>query len=221
MAIKLYVFPASAPCQAVKITFNALNIEPNIHVLDYNKMEHLSEYYLKINSQHTAPLINDNGFVIWDSHAINAYLVDTYKADSPLYPKDPKKRAVIDQRLHFDNGLLFPHLENISVKIMKNANIEPEEIDAVREDYKFLEQFLSRGTNYIAANHLTIADFSIVPSLLSLNVLLPELDRSKYPKIIDYIDRCRANINGYSEVYEKGLEEYTRFLNKFNFSPLK
>lgn len=63
---------------------------------------------------------------------------------------------------------------------MKNENIEPEEIDAVREDYKFLEQFLSRGTNYIAANHLTIADFSIVPSLLSLNVSFSLDNNYKY-----------------------------------------
>lgn len=52
--------------------------------------------------------MDDDGFVIWDSHAINAYLVGKYGKDDSLYSKDLKKRAVIDQRLHFDSNVLFP-----------------------------------------------------------------------------------------------------------------
>lgn len=56
-----------------------------------------------MNPQHTVPTLkDDNGFVIWDSHAIMPYIVEKYSKDDKLYPRDPEKRAIINQRMHFD-----------------------------------------------------------------------------------------------------------------------
>lgn len=68
-----------------------------------------------MNSQHTVPTLQDGDFSVWDSHAINAYLVTKYGKNDSLYPKDPEKRAVVDQRLHFDSSVLFPRLAAIVV----------------------------------------------------------------------------------------------------------
>lgn len=70
-----------------------------------------------MNPQHTVPTMDDDGFIIWDSHAIGAYLVEKYGNDESLYPKDLQKRAVVDQRMHFDSGVLFPRLGAIVVSI--------------------------------------------------------------------------------------------------------
>lgn len=71
-----------------------------------------------MNPQHTVPTMDDNGFYIWDSHAISTYLIQKYGKDDSLYPKDLQKRAVIDQRLHFDSGTLFPRAVAIIVSIL-------------------------------------------------------------------------------------------------------
>lgn len=71
--------------------------------------------YFQLNPQHTVPTLNDEGFTFWDSHAINVYLLSKYAKDDSLYPKDIKKRAIIDQRLHFDSGVAFAALRRISV----------------------------------------------------------------------------------------------------------
>lgn len=63
--------------------------------------------FSQINPQHTIPSLEDEGKTFWDSHAINAYLVTKYGKDDSLYPKDPYKKAVVDQRLHFDSGAFF------------------------------------------------------------------------------------------------------------------
>lgn len=68
-----------------------------------------------MNPQHTVPTLDDNGKVICDSHAINAYLVGKYAKDDSLYPKDLYKRALVDEKVNFDLGVLFPVLRSIDV----------------------------------------------------------------------------------------------------------
>lgn len=72
-----------------------------------------------MNPQHTIPLLDDDGYFLADSHAINAYLVGKYGKDDSLYPKDLKKRGKVDERLHFDNGTLLNRLGLCLVRDLK------------------------------------------------------------------------------------------------------
>ena len=49
--------------------------------LDLDKFEHKSEEYLKLNPNGKVPTLVDNGFVIWESIAINNYLARKYKPE--------------------------------------------------------------------------------------------------------------------------------------------
>lgn len=68
-----------------------------------------------MNPQHTVPTLNDNGYILWDSHAINAYLVGKYGKDDSLYPKDLQKRGIVDQRLHYNSSVIQPRFGAIVV----------------------------------------------------------------------------------------------------------
>lgn len=47
-----------------------------------------------------------------------AYFVNQYGKDDSLYPKNPKDRALVDQRLYFDMGTLYQTLCEYYVKII-------------------------------------------------------------------------------------------------------
>lgn len=80
------------------------------------KGEQLSQEFVKLNSLHQVPALVDVDFVLSESRAIQAYLVNLHKPGSSLYPNDAKSRASVDQMLYFDATVVFPTLKGSLVK---------------------------------------------------------------------------------------------------------
>lgn len=191
--LTLYGLDPSPPVRACLLTLKALNLPFEYKRVNLMEKEHFSQEFLKKNPQHTVPLLDDDGHYIWDSHAIIAYLVSKYGKDDSLYPKDLLKRALVDQRMHFESGVMFQGgIRNITVPLFfRNENrVSQHQMNAIVEIYDFLEVFL-KDTPYIAGDHLTIADFSIISSVTSL-VAFVDIDNSKYPKLSAWIKRLEA-----------------------------
>ena len=62
--------------------------------------------YLKINPNGLVPTISDNGFILWESHAVMRYLIrrndnksGSGSADNSIYPRDSKGSSLVDQWL--------------------------------------------------------------------------------------------------------------------------
>jgi len=51
------------------------------------------EVLSKLNPNNRVPVLDDDGFVVWESMAINLYLADTY--GGPLWPDDVRERALV------------------------------------------------------------------------------------------------------------------------------
>ncbi|XP_013099190.2 glutathione S-transferase 1 [Stomoxys calcitrans] len=191
--LTLYGMEASPPVRACLLSLKALDLLFDIKQVNLLEKEHLSEEYLKKNPQHTVPTLEDDGHFIWDSHAIMAYLVSKYGKDDTLYPKDILKRAVVDQRLHFDTGVAFERgLRSITEPLLfrNQTEIPQHHIDVIVDIYNFLETFLM-DTIYMAGNQLTIADFSLISTVTSL-VAYKDIDGTKFPKLTSWIKRMES-----------------------------
>lgn len=147
---------------------------------------------MKKNPQHTVPTLEDDGEIIYDSHAIVAYLVDKYGSNDQLYPKDLIKRARVNQRLHFDSGILFTRLRAVFEPILfRNELVFPDEKRvAIKQAYDFLEIFL-KDDKYLVGNSLTIADLCALPSVTTLDFLV-KINEEKYPQLCAWIRRMET-----------------------------
>ncbi|KAJ6642013.1 Glutathione S-transferase 1, isoform C [Pseudolycoriella hygida] len=197
----LYYINRSPPCRAVLMAAKYIGVELDLKIIDSRKGENRTPQFLKMNPQHTVPVLDDNGALILDSHAICSYLSEKYAKDDKLYPKDLVKRALVDARLHFDTGFLFARLR---------AFVEPifyfgcTEISQERSDYfkmtlPIVEAFLE-NCQYVCGNDITLADFCFISTLSSVDRIIG-IDAEKYPKTTDWMRRMSQlpdyeNLNG-------------------------
>ncbi|XP_018576730.1 glutathione S-transferase 1 [Anoplophora glabripennis] len=185
MAPKLYMTILSPPVRAVLMCARAIDLELEPVEVDLLKGDHLKPEFVKINPLHTVPVLDDDGFIVQDSHAIMSYLIGKYAKDKSLYPTDVQKRALIDQRLYFDSGILFVRHLRVALHVLGGQKTIPEEYSsAVQEAFGFLDTFL-KDSKYVAGENLSIADLSIINTVSNVRALVP-LDETKYPNIASW-----------------------------------
>lgn len=160
-----------------------------------------------MNPQHTVPTLEDNGRYIWDSHAIGVYLIEKYCKDSPLYPNDPYIRARINQRLHFESGVLTAKATAMLAPVYRAGAtaIDPKSIVGVHEAYEMTNTFL-KDDPYLVGNHLTLADFSCVAMISCMDEFAP-IDAEKYPKLADWFKRM-SQLPYYNELNGEPSKEH-------------
>jgi glutathione S-transferase len=162
----------------------------------------------------TLPTLEDNGEIIWDSHAINKYLVLKYGKDDRLYPDDLLLRARIDQRMFFDASYLFPRGFQIMVPVifMGSSKFTDEQKDQILMGYTLLEQFLESGT-YLVGDKMTLADLSCCPLMESSRRILA-IDEDKFPKLCAWLKRLADELPYYQELCVAGAEYHADLFNK-------
>ncbi|XP_017038679.1 glutathione S-transferase 1 [Drosophila ficusphila] len=216
--ISLYGLDASPPTRACLLTLKALDLPFEYVFVNLFEKENFSEEYSKKNPQHTVPLLQDDDACIWDSHAIMAYLVEKYASSDELYPKDLLQRAKVDQLMHFESGVVFEAaLRRLTRPVLFNgeSTLPRNQVDHINQIYDFLETFLD-DHDYLAGDHLTIADFSIVSTITSIGVFL-EMDPARYPRIAAWLERLKE-LPYYEEANGNGATQYVDLLRSKNFT---
>lgn len=146
--------------------------------------------YVKMNPQSTVPTLDDNGKIIWDSHAITRYLAAAYGKDDTLFPKDLYQRAVIDQRLHFEDGVLLSRFGKAAGPVFRGAakEINKEDLESLYSALDVLEIFLKNDL-YAAGAYLTVADFSLISTVTTIQKFVAQYDAARFPKLLAWIER--------------------------------
>nr|AFJ44686.1 glutathione S-transferase [Delia antiqua] len=199
-----YYLPGSAPCRSVIMTAKALGIKLNKKLLDLDAGEHLKPEFIKLNPQHTIPTLVDGDFVLWESRAILVYLVEKYGKNDSLYPKCPKKHAVVNQRLYFDMGTLyFSFSEYYYPQIFAKAPADPEKYKKMEAAFEFFNIFLE-GQQYAAGDFLSVADLALLATVSPFEVA--GFDFSKYANVAKWYAHVKTVAPAFDENWEGCLE---------------
>ncbi|XP_034231226.1 glutathione S-transferase 1-like [Thrips palmi] len=198
MVLTLYGADTSPPVRAVKMTCRAMGIEYDFKAVDLASGELRKPEFLKMNPHHSVPFIVDGDFILWDSHAIVTYLGEKSGNDS-WYPKDIKHRATVQQRLHFDNVMLFTRLKDILAPIFFGNVLEipPEKVQALQEALNLLEPIVHEG-GWLTGSRPTVADICCAADVATIVAVFPELTIPA--KAAAWLRRCEKELPGFDEI---------------------
>ncbi|XP_015431740.1 PREDICTED: glutathione S-transferase 1-1-like [Dufourea novaeangliae] len=208
--VTLYSHDISPPCRSVLLVAHVIDLPLNIHEINLTNHDQTKDEFVKINPQRMIPAIDDNGFLLSDSHAIITYLVDKYANNDDIYPKDIKKRALVNQHLFFDASVFFATMKTALRPIFREGvkSVSEKTMNEVKNAYASLNTLLE-GKKWLVGDSYTIADISCVVTATG-GIALLNLDN--YPNVKDWVQRCEAEIPGYQEINMPGLNKLQEIL---------
>jgi len=225
------VHQASQPARAVTIFCRANHVEFQEMVVDIKVREMRTPEFKKINPMGTIPCIDDDGFKLYESHAILRYLATTRNVADHWYPKDPKKRALVDAALDWHHLNLRRYASQLiaSRVISKiSADFLPADVDydalaaecakMLPRSLDQLEIMLQHGKFLQNADEVSIADVSLVCEVTQLQMLGSE-GQEKVLGGRDRIKKWMADVEDatspyFHDVHQEVLVPYAKYIDE-------
>lgn len=144
-----------------------------------------------LNPNYRVPVIDDDGFVLSESMAINFYLAKKHK--SPLYPADLKNEALALQWSLWETDRLDRQIVTYcrNTKDLPETERKAEVAEAAWKEivpaFDALEAALAKS-EWLAGTAFSVADLNVAAALYRALTL----DLSKWPHLQAWFNRCWA-----------------------------
>lgn len=141
-------------------------------------------WYVALNPNARVPTIDDDGFVLWESAAINLYLAEKYKC--ALYPTTAQGRGRMLQWAYFvSNDVETPIVTMFQHRVMfppekRNPAIADAAEAQLVAKLKVLDAHLAKNANF-GGDTWDMTDFMVASVLYTLTAI--KYDLSKYPQL--------------------------------------
>jgi glutathione S-transferase len=142
-----------------------------------------------LNPNGRVPVIDDDGFVLSESMAINLYLSKKY--ESPLYPSDPRNEALAWQWSLWETDRLDRQIVNYvrHTTEFPEAERKKEIAEAawqqVTESFDVLEAALAKA-EWLAGPVFSVGDLNVAAALYRALTI----DTKKWPRTQAWLHRC-------------------------------
>ncbi len=148
--------------------------------------------FLKMNPNKRVPVLDDNGFVLWESNAIVRYLADTY-GRGKLAPEGRHSFARADQWSDWALSTLYPDLiVNVFAPMIRVPKAERDH-KAVAAAAKRTGEHLAildrelEGKNFILGEQLTFAD--VLTGVYMYRYYNLDIDRPRLGNVLGWYQR--------------------------------
>jgi glutathione S-transferase len=198
--MKLYMHPISTTSRAVMLMLHDQAIPCEFQVVDLMTQEQKGEPYASINPAGQVPVLVDGDFKLTESSAILKYIAD--KFDSPVYPKELKARAKVNEMMDWFNtgfnhalgyGLTYPQVfppmrgrsdEAQAAMLQRGRSIAHDLLRLLNDHW------LGADSRYLCGRDITLADYLGI-SQVTLGDMV-RCDFSRYPHVQRWLDTMKA-----------------------------
>ncbi|MBN8471749.1 glutathione S-transferase family protein [Corallococcus exiguus] len=169
--MKLYFHPLSGNSRRVLLVAAHLDIPLERIVVDLTTGKQREASYLGVNPNGRVPVLDDGGFVLWESRAIMVYLAEKTPGQT-LLPTDAQGRADVNRWLFWCSAHMAPAntvlVQENFVK-QRTGRGPPDPAEVARGEALFaqnapvLDSHLA-GRTWVTQERLTLADLSLAAS---------------------------------------------------------
>lgn len=190
--IRVHATMASINAYKVRMLLEILNLPYELVDIDMYGGEHKREPFLSLNPFGQMPAMEDDDFVIADSHACLVYLARKYDESEQWLPGDAQAQAKVAEWLSKSANEVHqgPWMKRAKIRRPDAITLPDEEIDA-RCDHilGIMDRELGKR-EWLALDGPTIADLSCFAPISMLKV--SNYDTDRWTNVTAWLDRIRA-----------------------------
>lgn len=169
--MKLYYHPMSGNSRRALLVATHLDVPLERIVIDLPKGEQRGAPHLRRNPNGRVPVLDDDGFVLWESRAIMQYLADKTPGQT-LLPSDARGRADVNRWLFWCAVHMAPAntvlvYERFVKAVTGRGPEDPVEVargEALVAQYAPVLDTHLADKAWVTQDRLTLADFSLAAS---------------------------------------------------------
>jgi len=196
-SMKLHVAPPSPRAFKVLAVARYLGLDFELCPVDLLNGAHRRPEFTALNPNQKMPVLEEDGFVLWESNAITQYLA-AKRPESGLLPADSRRRADVTrwqfwESAHWDPACATLIFERLLKKVFGQGDPTPSQVQKGEEDVRRFGGVLNgwlAGRPFLSGDSLSLADFSV-------GAWLNYADRATYP-----IDELRELRRWYAGLVE-------------------
>ncbi len=170
MAIKVYGHPYSTCTRKVLTTLHEKGQEFEFVMVDLMKGEHKQPAHLARQPFGVVPAIDHDGFALYESRAIIAYLDEALTGAGSLSPREPQARGLMNQWSQVEQSYFTP----AAMKVISEEMFAPmfgRETNSARADegkaevakvVEVIDRTLA-NRSFFAGEQFTLADINYMP----------------------------------------------------------
>jgi len=198
--MRLYHHPMSTNARRAVMAAIELRAKIDLVLVDLAKGDQRKPDFLALNPNGKVPVLDDDGFVLWESHAIMQYLADKTPGQT-LYPQETRARADVNRWLfwnahHFQPAVSILAWERVVKPLIGQGPADEMAVKRgeglVTELSAVLDHHLA-GRAWIAGDKLTLADLAIATPLSFIGrAKLPVSDRANLMRWLYRVEQLES-----------------------------
>jgi len=171
--MRLHVFPPSPRAAKVIALAQHLGVDCELRVVDLLKGEQMTPEFAALNPNQRMPVLEDDGFVLWESNAILHHLAAKRPA-SRLWPADARGQSDVLRWLSWEGAHWTPAcsilvFQRVLKRLTGQGEADPAEVARGEQEVRRFAAVLDgqlRDRDWLLGDVLTIADFSVGAPLI-------------------------------------------------------